>query len=370
MRYTMTLAISAMVLAGVGCAVPDAKESSQTAILNPDEEDNFGGTFLESSDIRTIAQQMTSAILSTPEVASSSEATRIALAPMRNNTRFLIDQDILLRRLRIELNRVSRGRVRFFMQDNAQNVRSVILQEQNEAAWESIADELGAYLLANLPPREMDKPARLAIGEIGNVNIAGMNADSFLTLVRTSLAEQANGRAVFVSSPVSQRVRQAMADGETLSGLGVDYVLCGDFLAESLHVAEGQQELELTTKEKREVFGQTYSRDDTEEHTLTFEVQQNPNVTKRFNCLLIDTTDETVVCEKMVSLEGKMTSGLGNADYILTGDISALSKATQGGGRSDYVIVSYQMVDPATNEVLWEDAYESKRASRIGTVYR
>ena len=72
----------------------------------------------------------------------------------------------------------------------------------------------------------------------------------------------------------------------------------------------------------------------------------------------------------MVSLEKKIQSGLGNADFTLTGEISALSKATQGAMRTDYIIVSFQMVDPGTNEMLWEDAYESKRASRVGAVYR
>lgn len=357
-------------LVGAGCATPNVNEPSQTAILHPDEEDNLGGTFLESGDIRTIAQQMSSAILSTPEVAGSGEVTRIALAPVRNNTRFLIDQNIFLTRLRIELNRVSQGRVRFFMQGNAQGVRSQILQEQDETGWESVADEIAAYLVAKLPARESAGPARLAIGEIGNTNITGMNAQSFLAMVRASVAKQADGRAVFVTSQASRRVRQAMADGEPISGLGVDYVLCGEFLAEGIQVAEGEQEVELTVKQKREFLGPTYSKENTEEETLTFQRRQNPNVTKRFNCQLVDTANETVIGEKMVSLEKKVRSGIGRADYILTGDISALSKASQGAARSDYVIVSYQMVDPSTNEVLWEDAYESKRASRVGTVYR
>jgi TolB-like protein len=128
--------------------------------------------------------------------------------------------------------------------------------------------------------------------------------------------------------------------------------------------------MELTTTQRREIFGRNYTRDDTDEEKLTFEVRQNPNVTKRFNCLLVNAANETVAAEKMIRLEKKITSGVGNADYILTGEMSALSKATQGAGRSDYVIVSFQMVEPSTNEVVWEDAYESKRASVVGTVYR
>lgn len=313
---------------------------------------------------------MTGAILSMPEVADSATVTRIAMEPVRNNTRFLVDKDIFLTRLRIELNRVSHGRIRFFMQRETQGVRNQILQEQDETGWQAIADEISAYLLANLPAGSSSEPVRLAIGKIGNTNITGMNAQSFLAMVRSSLAEQADGRAVFVTSQASQRVRQAMADGESISGLGVDYVLCGEFLAEGIQVAQGEQEVELTIKQKREYLGPVYSKENTEEETLTFQERQNPNVTKRFNCQLVHAANETVVCEKMVSLEKKIQSGLGRADYILTGEMSALSKATRGATRSDYIIVSFQMVDPGTNEVLWEDAYESKRASRVGTVYR
>ena len=353
-----------------GCATPDVYKPSRTVILHPDSEDNLGGTFLESSDIRTIAQQMTGAILSMPEVAGTVGMTRVALESVRNNTRFLIDKDIFLTRLRIELNRISNGRIRFFMQGRDQGVRRQILQEQDEKGWEAITDKISAYLLANLPTRTSSEPARLAIGKIGNTNITGMNAQSFLAMVRSSLAEQADGRAVFVTPQASQRVRQAMTDGKPISDLNVDYVLCGEFIAEGIQVAEGEQEVELTIKEKREYLGPVYSKENTEEETLTFQRRQNPNVTKRFNCQLVDAANETVICEKMVSLEKKIQSGLGNADFILTGEISALSKATQGATRTDYIIVSFQMVDPSTNEMLWEDAYESKRASRVGAVYR
>lgn len=362
--------IPTCVLLLVGCATPPEDESSKTTILDPDQEDRIGGSFLESSDIRTIAQQMTAAILSTPEVSSNADVSRIALSPVRNNTRFLIDSDIFLRRLRIELNRVSQGRVRFFMQDNAQEVRREVLLERDEVEWEAIADELAEHLLQNAPQSTDGKPLRVAVGSVRKTNVMGMNAESFLVMVRSQLSERSQGRMVFVSDQVSRRVLDAMEGGESGSGLGADYLLCGEFLAEGMQVAEGRQDVELKVKEKREVFTESYTKEDTEEETYLFETKQNPNVTKRFNCQLVGISDGTVVSEKMVSLENKVRSGIGAADYILTGEISALSKASQGAYRSDYVIVSFQLVAPQSNEVLWEDAYESKRATQVGTVYR
>ena len=55
---------------------------------------------------------------------------------------------------------------------------------------------------------------------------------------------------------------------------------------------------------------------------------------------------------------------------MLTGELSALSKAADGGTRSDYIILSFQLVDPKSNEVLWEDAYETKKKSSVSTLYR
>jgi TolB-like protein len=353
-----------------GCATPEVKEPSRTRILDPDQEDDTGGTFLESSDVRTIAQQMTSGLLSTPAIAGHGETARIALAPVRNSTRFLIDSDIFLTRLRIELNRVSEGRVRFFMQDHAQQVRRQILREGDQTGWEAAADEIAGHVLQSVRRSDRPGPVRMAVGSVKNTNITGMNAESFLALLRARLAEQSGGRVVFVSEPVSQRAQQALANRAATTDLGVDYLLGGEFIAQSIQVAEGKKEVELRLKQKTEVFGQTYTKENTDEETLKFEARQNPNVTKWFNCQVVNGADGTIFCEKMVSLEARVASGLSAADFILTGEIRALSKSSQGAYKSDYVIVSFQLVDPRSNEVLWEDAYESKRASQVGTVYR
>ncbi len=370
MNYVRAFLILTCIALLNGCATPEIKETSRTRILHPDQEDDTGGTFLESSDIRTIATQMTSAILSTKEISSRTETARIALAPVRNNTRFLVDSQIFLTRLRIELNRVSQNRVRFFLQDQGQSVRRQIQLDEDETGWEATADTVALHVLKTVSRGGSEQPLKVGVGSVKNTNVTDLNAQSFLALVRARVAERAQGRIVFVAEPLSQRVQEAMNNHEAATGMGVDCLLCGEFIAEGIQVAEGKQQFELNVKEKTEVFGQTYSKENTQDQTLTFERKQNPNVTKRFNCQLIDVGNGTVLCEKMVSLEKKVSSGLGAADYILTGAINALSKSSQGGEKSDYVIVSFQLVDPQSNEMLWEDAYESKRASRVGTVYR
>ena len=56
-------------------------------------------------------------------------------------------------------------------------------------------------------------------------------------------------------------------------------------------------------------------------------------------------------------------------DFFLTGDISGISKA--GGGRaSDYMLLSFQLIDAETSEIIWEDSYEVKKTGEMGVVYQ
>ena len=49
---------------------------------------------------------------------------------------------------------------------------------------------------------------------------------------------------------------------------------------------------------------------------------------------------------------------------------NAVSKASLGGNRSDYVLMSFQLVDPTSNEIVWEDGYETKRKTESSIIYR
>jgi len=49
--------------------------------------------------------------------------------------------------------------------------------------------------------------------------------------------------------------------------------------------------------------------------------------------------------------------------------VSGLSKRANGE-QSDYLLITVQLVDPDSNEVLWEDGYEVKKKSAAGTVYQ
>ncbi|MCE1207790.1 MAG: penicillin-binding protein activator LpoB, partial [Spirochaetia bacterium] len=99
------------------------------------------------------------------------------------------------------------------------------------------------------------------------------------------------------------------------------------------------------------------------------EMQARPNVNPRFNVMLVKPADKVAVYEKMFLLDRKIETGLAKADFILSGDISALSQRAQGQA-SDYLLISVQLTNPENNETVWEDAYETKRLTKTGIVYQ
>lgn len=373
-RLLLLLAAAVSLVWCGGCATPDIKDLSATTILQPDEEDNIGGTFLESGDIRTIATKMSGALLSTPEIGKSETTVQIAIAPIRNSTRFIMDKEIFMKRLRIELNKVGSGRIRFLSQDAGQETRSAILQDQDEDTWAGIVDEAAGFLVGSAAIASAKEPPNVAVIPIRNTNLVGLNADSFTAMIRGKMAEKGAGKVMFLAREKNGKVIEEILDEKDIKNLGlaktkqlkslygVDYFLGGEFVAESLMAESTVTSVEKTVAASKDDPGIVESK--------VTQKTEKPNVNKFLNIMLIDAETGVVNAEKMVKVESKMKSGLGKSNYILTGELSALSKAAEGGTRSDYIILSFQLVDPKSNVVLWEDAYETKKKSTVSAVYR
>jgi penicillin-binding protein activator len=81
--------------------------------MRPDERGSVAGTGVESQDIVTVTDQMARSILGIPEIAQAKAMPSIVLEPVVNNTRFPINKDIFLTRIRVLLNKRAVGRVSF-----------------------------------------------------------------------------------------------------------------------------------------------------------------------------------------------------------------------------------------------------------------
>jgi PBP1b-binding outer membrane lipoprotein LpoB len=109
----------AVVLAG--CASSGVKNPSGTGVteMRPDERGFVGGTGVESTDIVTVTDKMAREILSTPEIASAQNKIYVITDPVINNTRFPINKEIFLTRIRSELNSKARGKMTFLAREYA-----------------------------------------------------------------------------------------------------------------------------------------------------------------------------------------------------------------------------------------------------------
>jgi len=120
-RYSPLLAIATAGLL-TGCASSGVKNPSGVPVtqMKPDEQGFVAGTGVESQDLVMVTDKMARSILSIPQIANAQGAPRIVLDPVRNNTRFPINKDIFLTRIRVQLNSKAAGKAIFLARDRMQ----------------------------------------------------------------------------------------------------------------------------------------------------------------------------------------------------------------------------------------------------------
>ena len=118
-KYTMP--VVAIAVAGLisGCASTGVKNPSGVPVTNmrPDEQGFVAGTGVESQDLVAVTDKMARSILTTPQITGAQGTPRVVLDPVTNETRFPINKDIFLTRIRAELNTKARGKVIFLARE-------------------------------------------------------------------------------------------------------------------------------------------------------------------------------------------------------------------------------------------------------------
>ena len=113
MLRTTAVAAAAGVLCG--CASSGVRNPSGVPVtqMRPDEQGFVAGTGVESQDLVAVTDKMWRSMLSIPQIANAQGSPRVVLDPVQNATRFPINKDIFLSRIRAELNSKARGKVVF-----------------------------------------------------------------------------------------------------------------------------------------------------------------------------------------------------------------------------------------------------------------
>jgi PBP1b-binding outer membrane lipoprotein LpoB len=98
----------------VGCVTGVRNPSGiNVTEMKADERGFVTGTGIESQDLVAVTDKMARSIVAVPVIANAQGAPRVVLEPVQNETRFTINKEIFLTRIRAELNAKAGGKVRF-----------------------------------------------------------------------------------------------------------------------------------------------------------------------------------------------------------------------------------------------------------------
>lgn len=118
-RWSVSLSCvaAAGLLAGCATGVQNPRGVSVTE-MKADERGFVAGTGIESQDLVRVADKMARSILAAPQIARAQGIPRVVLEPLgMNDTRFPINKDIFLTRIRAQLNSQAAGKVIFLARD-------------------------------------------------------------------------------------------------------------------------------------------------------------------------------------------------------------------------------------------------------------
>jgi PBP1b-binding outer membrane lipoprotein LpoB len=119
LRLVGPLLISGSAVLLGGCASSGVKNPSGVPVteMKADERGFVAGTGVESQDLATVTDKMARELIGLPQIAKATAPPRIVLDPVVNDTRFAINKDIFLTRMRALLNSKAQGKMIFLARD-------------------------------------------------------------------------------------------------------------------------------------------------------------------------------------------------------------------------------------------------------------
>lgn len=90
--------------------------------IDPDQDDELGGTGIDSADVRTIASEMARDLLGIERIAKAATPPRIAIKEISNNTTFVIDTGIFMEKIQTLLIQNCGGKIEFLARDQLDTI--------------------------------------------------------------------------------------------------------------------------------------------------------------------------------------------------------------------------------------------------------
>ena len=148
-RFLLAAVAPAAALFFSGCATTAGVQNPSgvpVTEMRPDERGFVAGTGIESTDLVSVTDKMARSILGIPQIARAQTPPSIVLDPVVNNTRFPINKDMFLTRIRVMLNSKATGQVSFLdreMMKTLERERELKRSGQVTASADPRASEFG-----------------------------------------------------------------------------------------------------------------------------------------------------------------------------------------------------------------------------------
>jgi PBP1b-binding outer membrane lipoprotein LpoB len=113
-----------LILFAVGCATQTEPPPPPPTYVDPTAQGSVAGVGIESQDLITATDKLVRKMLETKEIQGQKGITPvIGLLPVQNRTRFAIDKDIFLTRMKVLLNEKANGQIKFIARDRIESIK-------------------------------------------------------------------------------------------------------------------------------------------------------------------------------------------------------------------------------------------------------
>ncbi len=180
--YLVTLPLAAALLLP-SCAA----RTVQTTYVDPDAYGAVEGTGIEARDVRTVASQMASELMASPAVSGFAGTARIAVLPVENRSRFLIDQEIFTTLITDMLIQNAAGRLAILNRDI---VDQIMKEREMKRSGQVDAGQLQALAGADF----------FLEGEVRSLSASSAAAQSDYVVIRFQLTNAETGIVVWSNS--------------------------------------------------------------------------------------------------------------------------------------------------------------------------
>ncbi|MDP6931649.1 MAG: CsgG/HfaB family protein [Myxococcota bacterium] len=160
---------------------------NRTTYVDPDAMSAVEGTGIEARDIRTVAQQVASELVASPAIAGPEGPPRIAVLPVKNRSRFLVDQEIFTTLITDLLIQNSSGKLAILNRDIVEE----ILREREMKR----SGEVDAGTLESLAGADF-----FMQGEVRSLSASNANTQSDYVVIRFQLTDAETGIVTWSNS--------------------------------------------------------------------------------------------------------------------------------------------------------------------------